>query len=165
MSGMKSLVPTLVAVGWKNFFLDLRQDLDLSEDQSQQLYFIRGGFFASDEKLQKELDLARLNLNHDLGSDRVSMAQLDYDLHKISDLKEATSARHFRAILVAINVLNHQQHVQAGKWLKLRLEMLSGAKLNRGVSTSGGRTWKLPKEKKYRWPSDFTPQQLGWRAW
>ena len=27
MSGMRSLVPSLVAAGWENFFLDLRQDL------------------------------------------------------------------------------------------------------------------------------------------
>lgn len=165
MSGMQSLVPTLVAVGWDDFFLDLGQSLGLSEDQFQRLYGIRDNELSSNQELAKELEQAQLNLYQDLDSDRVSTARLDLDLQKIGELKEAAAATHFRAIIEAINVLNHDQHVQAEQWLKLRLEMLRDRNRDRNFTVEDRSDRKSWKKSEYHWSSAFTPQQLGWRAW
>lgn len=165
MSGMKSLVPTLVAVGWGDFFLDQRQSLRLSEEQSQQLYWIRARFLVANKALDKEMQQAELKLYQDLDSGRVSSDTLDLDLQRIGELKEASAVVHFRAILEAINVLNHQQHAQADQLLKLRLEMLSDPRRDPIFAAAGRHGPKSQKKREYHWSSAFTPQQLGWRAW
>jgi hypothetical protein len=49
MSGMRSLAPSLVTAGWENFFLDLRHDLELSDQRTQQLYQLREEYLDSSE--------------------------------------------------------------------------------------------------------------------
>lgn len=166
MPGMRSLVPSLVAIGWENFFLDLRQNLKLSPEQSQQLYFIRQRYLESRQGLEKELAQAQLGLYQNLGEDAVSSSKLESYLKEISELRAAISALHFKAALEAVNVLDHRQHHRAEELLKLRLEMwrqTPSKREVRSIAVSGnlrarlvGRPW---------WPSNFTPRDLWWKGW
>jgi len=165
MAGMGALVPGLVAVGWENFFLDSRQHLELSDEQSQQLFLIRKSYLASQQELEKALTQAELALYHCLESDVVSSTKLESNLKRTAELKAAIAAAHFKATLEAINVLDHRQHLAAERWLKLRLEMLqpssSGDHLNTGELNKPTR--KVARRP--RWSTAFTPRQLGWKGW
>lgn len=166
MAGMSSLVPSLVAAGWGNFFLDLRQSLGMSDEQAQRLYLIRQTYLGSSEGLEEEHRQAQLSLYHNLESDAVSYAKIESDLKRIAELKAAISAAHFRAILEAINVLDHRQHLGAAEWLKLRWEMRrqepSGRDILRMNVPAILRT-RLARRPK--WPSNFTPRELWWKGW
>jgi len=62
MPGMRSLVPTLVVTGWMEFFLDLRQPMGLTDDQTRQLSLIRQSFLAFLQQKGAKLSRAELNL-------------------------------------------------------------------------------------------------------
>ncbi len=166
MPGMSSLVPSLVAAGWGDFFLDLRRSLGMSDEQAQRLYLIRQTYLASSQGPEKELRQAQLSLYHNLESDPVSYTKIESDLKRISELKASISAAHFRAILEAINVLDHRQHLGAEEWLKLRWEMWRQDPSGRDIlrlnvpTTPRTRTARRPK-----WPSNFTPRDLWWKGW
>jgi hypothetical protein len=158
------LVPTLVAVGWEDFFLDIRANLGLSEQQTQRLYSIRHSFVVDSDRLENEVRTVQLDLYSKLESDRVDLAALGPDLKKIADLKAAMSTAHFKAVLEAIRVLDHRQHLGARNWLKLRLEMLSQPPPKGPVSTASLSHLRRDKARVSPW-SSFTPQQLFWRKW
>ncbi len=166
MPGMSLLVPSLVAAGWGNFFLDLRQSLGMSDQQAQRLYLIRQTYLASSQGLEKEVRQAQLSLYHNLESDPVSYTKIENDLKRIAELKASISAAHFRAILEAINVLDHRQHLGAEEWLKLRWEMWRQEPSGRDIlrknvpTTLSTRQTRRPK-----WPSNFTPRELWWKGW
>jgi hypothetical protein len=73
--------------------------------------------------MKKEHNEAEQRLYRDMESDVVSSSQLQSDLKRIGELKAQISALHFKAVLHAINVLDHRQHLRARELLKLRLEM------------------------------------------
>ena len=166
MPGMRALVPNLVAMGWENFFLDLRQNLDLSSEQSRQLYFIRQKYLANQDDIEKELTQAQLRLYRDLEEDAVSSSRLESDLKKIAELKAVISALHFKAALQAINVLDHRQHLRAEELLKPPLEMwrqMPSKHEVRSITVSG--TLRARVVGRPKWPSSFTPQELRWKGW
>ncbi len=166
MSGMRSLVPSLVAIGWENFFLDLHQNLELSPEQSQQLYLIRQRYLASRDGLDKKLAEAQLGLYQDLGEDAVSSSKLESDLKKIGELKATISALHFKAALEAVNVLDHRQHLRAEELLKLRWEMWRQEPSGRDIMRVGvPTTLRARLLGRPRWPSNFTPRELWWKGW
>jgi Spy/CpxP family protein refolding chaperone len=166
MAGMRSLVPSLIAVGRENFFLDLRHNLELSPEQSQQLYFIRQRYVANSDELENQLAQAQLGLYQNLGEDTVSSPKLESDLKKIAELKAEISALHFKAALEAVNVLDHRQHLRARELLKLRMEMwqqTSSKPEARSIAVS--RTPLAHLIGRPQWPSNFTPRDLWWKGW
>ena len=166
MPGMSSLLPSLVAAGWGDFFLDLRQSLGMSDEQAQRLYLIRQTYVASNERLDRELRGAQLGLYQDLESDAVSYAKIESDLKRIAELTASISAAHFRAILKAINVLDHRQHLGPAEWLKLRWEMQRQEPPKRDILRMNVPTTpSTDRTRRPKWPSSFTPRELGWRLW
>ena len=166
MPGMSSLVPSLVAAGWDDFFLDLRQSLGMSDEQAQRLYLIRQTYLASSQGLEEDLRQAHLSLYHNLESDAVGYTKIEKDLKKIAELKASISVAHFRAILEAIDVLDHRQHLGAEEWLKLRWEMWRQEPSRRDMTRmSVSTTLRTRPARRPKWPSNFTPRDLWWKGW
>lgn len=165
MSGMRSLVPTLVVTGWMDFFLDLRQPMGLTDEQTRQLSLIRQSYLAFLQQKGPELSRVELSLYQDMALDVVTSTKLGKDLQTISELKASIAEAHFTAVLEAVNVLNHRQHLKADKWLKISLERA----LHKRPDESG--TDPIPTKPKrgrsslFHWSSSVTPQQLPWKAW
>ncbi len=166
MPHMDALVPTLVAMGWENFFLDFRQSLKLSPEQAQHLYLIRQKYLSKQDDLEKALAQAQPGLFRNLGEDVVSSSKLESDLKQIAHLKVAISALHFRAELAAINVLDHRQHLRVKELLKLRLQtgtpVPSGREVMRYRISRTLRPHLLDRPQR---PSNFTPRELWWKRW
>ena len=160
MSGMRSLVPTLVVTGWMDFFLDLRQPMGLTDEQTRQLSLIRQSYLAFLQQKGAKLSRAELNLYQDMASDVVTSEKLGKDLRAIAELKTSIAEAHFTAVLEAINVLNHRQHLGANEWMKLELERTwrhesAGSTMDRITTKCAKRhSWN------FHWQSAFTPQQL-----
>ena len=163
MSGMRSLVPTLVVTGWMDFFLDLRQPMDLTDEQTRQLSLIRQSYLAFLQQKGAKLSRAELSLYQDMTSDVVTSEKLGNDLEAIAKLKASIAEAHFTAVLEAINVLNHRQHLGANKWLKLRLK----AALRRKASECdlNAANQKARESRHFKWPFSFTPQQPPRKEW
>ena len=163
MSGMRSLVPTLVVTGWMDFFLDLRQPMGLTDEQTRQLSLIRQSYLAFLQQKGAKLSRAELRIYQDMASDVVTSEKLGNDLEAIAKLKASISEAHFSAVLEAINVLNHRQHLGANKWLKLRLK----AALRRKASERdlNAANQKARESRHFKWPFSFTPQQPPRKEW
>lgn len=165
MSGMRSLVPTLVVTGWMDFFLDLRQPMGLTDEQTRQLSLIRQSYLAFLQQKGAKLSRAELNLYQDMASDVVTSEKHGKDLKAIAELKTSIAEAHFTAVLEAINVLNHQQHQRANEWVKLELERRlrhesAGSDTDRiTTKRAKGKSWNV------HWQSVFTPRELLQKGW
>ena len=165
MPGMRALVPPLVVTGWMDFFLDLRQPMGLTDAQVRKLSLIRQSYLAALQRQSAILSHAELNLYQDMASDVVTSKKLGKDLQTISELKASIAEAHFTAVLEAINVLNHRQHLKADEWLKISLEQA----LHKGRDEPG--TDPIPTKTKrsrsrlFHWSSSVTPLQLLGKAW
>ena len=163
MPGMRSLVPTLVVTDWMDFFLDLRQPMGLTDEQTRQLLLIRQSYLAFLQAKGAKLSAAELNLYQDMASDVVTSEKLGEDIQAIAQLKASISEAHFTAVLEAINVLNHRQHLGANKWLRLRLKAALRQKTGERNRNAAGR--KTHESRHFKWPFTYIPQNSLRRPW
>jgi len=163
MPGMRSLVPTLVVTGWMEFFLDLRQPMGLTDDQTRQLSLIRQSYLAFLQQKGAKLSRVELNLYQDMASDIVTSEKLGEDIQAIAQLKASIAEAHFTAVLEAINVLNHRQHLGANKWLKLRLR--AALRRKPGERELNAANQKARGSRHFKWPFSFTFQQPVQKEW
>lgn len=110
MDNMRSLVPSLVALGWDDFFLGKGEEIRLSPGQAQQLLFLNLEFVAATRQLQERVTEAELALYDKLDKDRVSVQEVEDQARWAATLRGEFVVLRFRYLLRAINVLNHEQH-------------------------------------------------------
>jgi len=110
MSGMRSLVPSLLALGWDDFFLASRNDIHLSASQIQDLIALRLDFQLAQQALEERLTGAKLALYETLNRDQVSMRDVEARAREVCRINTDMVALRFRSLLRAINVLTHEQH-------------------------------------------------------
>lgn len=116
MPGMRSMVPSLVGLGWDNFFLNYR--FGLASDQIQKLLSIREAFVIDNRLAEQRAIEAGLLLYEELGRDQVSSRRIKERLNASFDLQGKVAALRFHWLLRAINVLNHEQHQKIVAFLK-----------------------------------------------
>lgn len=110
MANMRSMVPSLVALGWNDFFLSREKKIGLSRSQTEALLSIRLAFLAATEEVDRRLKEAELDLYKELDGDQVSALEVEERVRWVSVLRGELSALRFRYLLRAIKVLNHDQH-------------------------------------------------------
>lgn len=116
MPGMRSMVPSLVGLGWDNFFLNNR--FGLSSDQIQKLLSIREAFVIENRLAEQAAREAELLLYEELGRDQVSSRRLEDRIDSRATLQGKVLSLRFRYLLRAINILNHEQHQKIVAFLK-----------------------------------------------
>ncbi len=116
MPGMRSMVPSLVGLGWDNFFLNSRSGL--SSDQIQKLLSIRDAFLAAKRLSEQRAMEAELLVYDELGRDQVSSRRVKERIAESFDLQGKVVALRFHYLLLGINVLNHEQHQKIVAFLK-----------------------------------------------
>lgn len=120
MPNMRSLVPSLVALGWDDFFLGMVHEIGLSPEQVRKLYFLGTEFLAATRELQGRVEKAELDLHDILDRDQVTMRDIEAQARWVGALRGELTVLHYQYLLQAINVLNHEQHLQLVASLKLR---------------------------------------------
>jgi hypothetical protein len=120
MDHMRSLVPSLVALGWDDFFLGRADEIQLSTSQGQQLFFLGLEFVETTRRLEERVKEAELELYDKLDRDRVSARDIEEQARWVGALRGELVVFHWRYLLRAINVLNHEQHQKLVASLKLQ---------------------------------------------
>ncbi|MBI4441812.1 MAG: hypothetical protein HY649_00395 [Acidobacteria bacterium] len=141
MPGMRSMVPSLVGLGWDNFFLNNR--FGLSSDQIQKLISIREAFLVENRLAEQAAREAELLLYEELGRDQVSSRRLEDRIDSRATLQGKVLSLRFRYLLRAINVLNHEQHQKIVAFLKSGTSPMSSQQSRRFPGSGRWRTGEI----------------------
>lgn len=120
MKRMRAMVPSLVVLGWDDFFLGLAPVIELSQKQATQLAYLSVEFVEARRKMQEHLDEAELALYDELDRDQVSLEEVAQRIRWAGSLRGESVVLRYRFLLQAINVLNHEQHLKLVSLLKLQ---------------------------------------------
>lgn len=120
MAGMRSLVPSLLALGWDDFFLAARTEIELTPSQGQRLLSLRVEFQLERQASEERLKKTKLALYDALNRDQVSMHDVEVRARQVCGVNTDLVALRFRSLLRAINVLTHKQHQLLVTFLKLK---------------------------------------------
>ena len=120
MKNMRTLVPSLVALGWDDFFLGLAPVIEPSQKQAGQLAHLAVEFVAARRELQQHRYEAELALYDELDRDQVSLMEVAQRIRWVGRLRGESVVLRYRFLLQAINVLNHEQHLKLVSLLKLQ---------------------------------------------
>lgn len=120
MDNMRSIVPSLVALGWNDFFLGRRNELGLTPSQAQELLSLRLEFAVATEQVKKYVEGAELELYEELDQNQVSVLAIESQARWVSGLRGEFVVLRLRYLLRAINVLSHEQHLKLAASLKLQ---------------------------------------------
>ena len=125
MAKMRSLVPSLVALGWDDFFLNSRNQIGLSPDQVRSLLAFRLAFLVDAEHLTDRIREAEMALYEEVDRDQVSAKQIEVRVRTLTGLRAELLTLRFRALLRAVNTLNHKQHQRLAAFLVLQAPSMS----------------------------------------
>lgn len=120
MKNMRTLVPSLVALSWDDFFLGWAPVIEPSQKQAGQLAHLAVEFVAARRELQQRLEEAELTLYDELDRDQVSLMEVAQRIRWVGSLRGESVVLRYGFLLQAINVLNHEQHLKLVSLLKLQ---------------------------------------------
>lgn len=120
MNNMRSMVPSLVALGWDDFFLTKTRQIELTSTQEEKLFSIGLEFLASASELDQRIQGAELELHDLLDRDQVLMRDIEFQARWVGSLRGEMVVLHLRYLLRAINVFTHDQHLKLTASLKLQ---------------------------------------------
>ena len=115
MDQMRTLVPSLVELGWDNFFLNTQLLNSLGEytpspDQVRKLLFLQHTFLEERERASGRLTEAELALYQDMNGDQVSARRIETRMNALIVLESKLVSLRLQYLLRAINVFDHEQH-------------------------------------------------------
>lgn len=111
MTGMRSVVPNLIAVGWDDFFLSRADQIGLTVGQGQELYHLALAFLASTQDLNERIQDAERELYDKMDQDRVSLREIEDQARWIGSLRAELVVLRLQYLIRAVNVLTHEQHM------------------------------------------------------
>lgn len=111
MDKMRSVVPSLFALGWDDFFLTRAQQISLTSPQEEKLGLLRLEFLATSAELEQRIQEAELELFNLLDRDQVLLRDIEFQARWVGSLRSEMVVLRLRYLLRAINVLSHEQHV------------------------------------------------------
>lgn len=120
MNNMRSMVPSLVALGWDDFFLTKAQQIGLTSAQEEKLGLLGLEFLAASAELEQRIQEAELELHNLLDRDQVLLPDIEFQARWVGSLRSEMVVLRLRYLLRAINVLSHEQHVKLTASGKLR---------------------------------------------
>lgn len=120
MHNMRSVVPSLVALGRDDFFLTKVQEIGLTSAQQEKLFSLGFEFLVADAALGQRIQEAELELHDLLDRDQVLMRDIEFQARWVGSLRGEMAVLRLRYLLRAINVLTHEQHMKLAASLKLR---------------------------------------------
>lgn len=110
MANMRALVPTLMTAGSDDFFLKWRDEIGLLPGQVQELLALRLAFHEEVAQAVERVRQAELAFYEEISQDQVSTRQLEAQSQSLTARQGRLVALKLRYLLLAINVLNHDQH-------------------------------------------------------
>lgn len=119
MPKMRSMVPTLVALGWDDFFLSRSNEIALSPAQGQRLWLLALAFLASAEDLNQRIQEAEVELYEKLDRDQVSLREIEDQGRWVGTLRAELVVLRLQYLIRAVNILTHEQHMALMRSLKL----------------------------------------------
>lgn len=120
MNNMRAMVPSLVALGWDDFFLTKTRQIELTSVQEEALFFLGLEFLASAGEMDRRIEEAELELHDLLDRDQVLMRDIEFQARWVGSLRGEMAVLRLRYLIRAINVLTHEQHMKLAASLKLR---------------------------------------------
>jgi len=119
MDKMRSVVPSLVALGWDDFFLMKAQQIELTSAQEERLFFLGLEFLAAAGELDRRIQEAELELYDKLGADQVQVRDIEFQARWVGSLRGEMVVLRLKYLLRGVNVLTHEQHMKLAASLKL----------------------------------------------
>ncbi len=103
-------IPTLLALGKQDFFLDKRSELELTPQQVSALLALQRVNKVAMRQVEERIAEAELRLYEALYQAPEPTSEIDWHLRWIAALRGELEALHFQYLLRAVNVLTHEQH-------------------------------------------------------
>lgn len=120
------IVPTLVALGWDDFFLNRRSEIGLSPRQAQELLSLYLGFVVATQEVEKSIKEAERALYEELDRDQVAAREVEWNARWVLALRGELTVLRFRYLLRAARVLSQEQRQKLMAPARLREALPAG---------------------------------------